>query len=94
MLWRHSRVVRRKGTQVDKLPGVETLDVEGTRDGQTKVVREGTEGVAYQWSTAEARWVKVGTVVQGSGGQELGKKMYDGRYGWSPWRSREYDLKA
>jgi phospholipase A-2-activating protein len=65
------------GVAVDKLPGVEVLSEPGTKEGQTKVVREGNEGVAYQWSSVDSRWVKIGTVVQGTGGQE--KKFYDGK---------------
>jgi hypothetical protein len=31
----------------------------GTSDGQTKVVREGDNGVAYAWNMKEQRWDKV-----------------------------------
>lgn len=31
----------------------------GTSDGQTKVVREGDNGVAYAWNMAEQKWDKV-----------------------------------
>lgn len=33
--------------------------VSGTSDGQTKVVREGDNGVAYAWSLREQKWDKV-----------------------------------
>lgn len=31
----------------------------GTTDGQTKVVREGDNGVAYGWNMGEQKWDKV-----------------------------------
>lgn len=31
----------------------------GTSDGQTKVVREGENGVAYAWNMVESKWDKV-----------------------------------
>lgn len=34
----------------------------GTSDGQTKVVREGDNGVAYAWNLREQKWDKVSTV--------------------------------
>ena len=33
--------------------------VTGTSDGQTKVVREGDNGVAYSWNLREQKWDKV-----------------------------------
>ena len=33
--------------------------VSGTSDGQTKVVREGDNGVAYSWNLREQKWDKV-----------------------------------
>lgn len=31
----------------------------GTSDGQTKIVREGDNGVAYAWNKREQKWDKV-----------------------------------
>lgn len=31
----------------------------GTSDGQTKVVREGDNGMAYAWNLMEQKWDKV-----------------------------------
>lgn len=31
----------------------------GTNDGQTKVVREGDNGVAYSWNSRDQKWDKV-----------------------------------
>lgn len=33
--------------------------ISGTSDGQTKVVREGDNGVAYAWNLREQKWDKV-----------------------------------
>ena len=33
--------------------------VPGTTDGQTKIVREGDNGVAYSWNMKEYKWDKV-----------------------------------
>ncbi|THG16567.1 hypothetical protein TEA_028782 [Camellia sinensis var. sinensis] len=46
------------GLKLEELPGLEALQVPGTRDGQTKVVREGDNGVAYSWNMKEQQWDK------------------------------------
>lgn len=33
--------------------------ISGTADGQTKVIREGDNGVAYSWNMREQQWDKV-----------------------------------
>ncbi|KAJ4964172.1 hypothetical protein NE237_024111 [Protea cynaroides] len=53
------------GLKLEELPGLESLQVPGTRDGQTKVVREGDNGVAYSWNLKEQKWDKIGEVVDG-----------------------------
>ncbi|GMP38055.1 hypothetical protein CsSME_00009465 [Camellia sinensis var. sinensis] len=53
------------GLKLEELPGLEALQVPGTRDGQTKVVREGDNGVAYSWNMKEQQWDKIGEVVDG-----------------------------
>uniref|UniRef100_A0A7N2MZL3 Phospholipase A-2-activating protein n=1 Tax=Quercus lobata TaxID=97700 RepID=A0A7N2MZL3_QUELO len=53
------------GLKLDDLPGLEALQVPGTSDGQTKVVREGDNGVAYAWNLREQKWDKIGEVVDG-----------------------------
>ncbi|XP_021896660.1 phospholipase A-2-activating protein [Carica papaya] len=55
------------GLNLEDLPGLEALQVPGTSDGQTKVVREGDNGVAYSWNLKEQRWDKIGEVVDGPG---------------------------
>lgn len=35
------------------------LHLSGTSDGQTKVIREGDNGVAYAWNLREQKWDKV-----------------------------------
>ncbi|XP_052193453.1 uncharacterized protein LOC127801946 [Diospyros lotus] len=53
------------GLKLDELPGLEALQVPGTNDGQTKVVREGDNGMAYSWNLREQKWDKIGEVVDG-----------------------------
>ncbi|AEE76160.1 unnamed protein product [Arabidopsis thaliana] len=56
------------GLKLDELPGLDSLTSPGTSDGQTKVVREGDNGVAYAWNMKEQRWDKIGEVVDGPDG--------------------------
>ncbi|KAF3435623.1 hypothetical protein FNV43_RR22714 [Rhamnella rubrinervis] len=53
------------GLKLEELPGLEALQIPGTSDGQTKVVREGDNGVAYSWNLREQKWDKIGEVVDG-----------------------------
>ncbi|KAF4348191.1 hypothetical protein G4B88_029686, partial [Cannabis sativa] len=53
------------GLKLEDLPGLEALQIPGTSDGQTKVVREGDNGVAYAWNLGEGKWDKIGEVVDG-----------------------------
>ncbi|OVA18644.1 WD40 repeat [Macleaya cordata] len=53
------------GLKLEELPGVEALHIPGTADGQTKVVREGDNGVAYSWNSRDQKWDKIGEVVDG-----------------------------
>ncbi|KAJ8763340.1 hypothetical protein K2173_002223 [Erythroxylum novogranatense] len=53
------------GLKLEDLPGLEALQIPGTSDGQTKVVREGDNGVAYSWNLREHKWDKIGEVVDG-----------------------------
>ncbi|CAK7329744.1 unnamed protein product [Dovyalis caffra] len=53
------------GLKLEDLPGLEALQIPGTNDGQTKVVREGDNGVAYAWNLSEQKWDKIGEVVDG-----------------------------
>ncbi|KAL3722505.1 hypothetical protein ACJRO7_034818 [Eucalyptus globulus] len=53
------------GLKLEELPGLEALQVPGTSDGQTKVIREGDNGVAYAWNSTELKWDKIGEVVDG-----------------------------
>ncbi|KAG2397874.1 uncharacterized protein HKW66_Vig0138900 [Vigna angularis] len=47
------------GLKLEELPGLEALKIPGTTDGQTKIVREGDNGVAYGWNKREQKWDKV-----------------------------------
>ncbi|PIN02311.1 hypothetical protein CDL12_25172 [Handroanthus impetiginosus] len=53
------------GLKLEDLPGLDALKTPGTSDGQTKVVREGDNGVAYAWNMREQKWDKIGEVVDG-----------------------------
>lgn len=53
----------------------------GTRDGQTRLIKEGTNVEAYQWSTSDSRWMKIGDVVGGSSKQSSKSVMYEGKVG-------------
>ncbi|XP_068654186.1 uncharacterized protein [Aristolochia californica] len=53
------------GLKLQDLPGLEALQVPGGHDGQTKVVREGDNGVAYSWNSRDHQWDKIGEVVDG-----------------------------
>ncbi|XP_050232267.1 uncharacterized protein LOC126680979 isoform X2 [Mercurialis annua] len=53
------------GLKLEELPGLDALKIPGTSDGQTKVVREGDNGVAYSWNLREQIWDKIGEVVDG-----------------------------
>ncbi|KAL3814160.1 hypothetical protein ACJIZ3_015428 [Penstemon smallii] len=53
------------GLKLEDLPGLDALKTPGTSNGQTKVVREGDNGVAYAWNMKEYKWDKIGEVVDG-----------------------------
>ncbi|ONM51175.1 transducin family protein / WD-40 repeat family protein [Zea mays] len=65
------------GLKLMDLPGVEALQVPGNSDGQTLIVREGDNGVAYSWNSAELKWDKIGEVVDGPGEAAQGQ-VHDG----------------
>ena len=61
----------------DDLPGVEALAQPGSKEGQTKMVKNGDVVEAHQWSAASQQWVKIGEVVGGVGSGQ--KKLYEGK---------------
>ncbi|XP_063151072.1 phospholipase A-2-activating protein isoform X2 [Candoia aspera] len=65
----------------DELPGREHLNEPGTRDGQTRLIKDGGKVEAYQWSISEGKWMKIGDVVGSSGAtqQTSGKVLYEGK---------------
>ncbi|XP_040381866.1 phospholipase A-2-activating protein isoform X2 [Oryza brachyantha] len=71
------------GLKLSDLPGIEALQVPGNSEGQTLIVREGDNGVAYSWNSKELKWDKIGEVVDGPGdaaaapGQFLDGVHYD-----------------
>ncbi|GFQ03817.1 phospholipase a-2-activating protein [Phtheirospermum japonicum] len=65
------------GMKLEGLPGLDTLKTPGRSDGQTKVVREGDNGVAYSWNMREQKWDKIGEVIDGPN-DNLKRPMLDG----------------
>lgn len=61
----------------DNLPGVEALSQPGSKEGQTKMVKNGDVVEAHQWSASSQQWVKIGEVVGGVGSGQ--KKLYEGK---------------
>ncbi|KAK0547024.1 hypothetical protein OC846_002030 [Tilletia horrida] len=61
----------------DDLPGLEALSQPGTKEGQTKMVRNGDIVEAHQWDAGVGRWNKIGEVVGGVGSGS--KKLYEGK---------------
>ncbi|KAI8923447.1 WD40-repeat-containing domain protein, partial [Entophlyctis helioformis] len=61
----------------NKLPGLEALNVMGTKDGQVKMVRVGNAVEAHQWSASQAQWIKIGEVVDAVGNSR--KQVYQGK---------------
>lgn len=69
------------GIKISDLPGLESLQDPGTKEGQTRLVRECGEVNCYSWSVADKKWNKLGNVVSGSGGTQetSGKVLYEGK---------------
>lgn len=65
--------------KIEELPGREHLDEPGNRDGQTRLIKEGSNVEAYQWSMSDGRWLKIGDVVGGSSQQSSKRVMYEGK---------------
>ncbi|XP_071453464.1 phospholipase A-2-activating protein [Hetaerina americana] len=69
------------GVKISELPGKEVLLQEGSRDGQTKLVREGRVVNCYQWVASTGKWESLGEVIGGSGGSQetSGKTLFKGK---------------
>ncbi|KAL3614135.1 hypothetical protein CASFOL_042209 [Castilleja foliolosa] len=65
------------GMKLEDLPGLDSLKTPGRSDGQTKIVREGDNGVAYSWNMGEQKWDKIGEVVDGPN-DNLKRPILDG----------------
>ncbi|CAB3243021.1 unnamed protein product [Arctia plantaginis] len=66
------------GFKLSELPGPEVLLEPGKTDGQTKLVRRGTNVKCYSWSAAESTWNEIGDVM-GANPPGEGKTMYQGK---------------
>ncbi|XP_026990269.2 phospholipase A-2-activating protein [Tachysurus fulvidraco] len=65
--------------KIEELPGREHLNEPGNRDGQTRLIKEGSNVEVYQWSVSDSRWIKIGDVVGGSSEQNSKSVMYEGK---------------
>ena len=71
-----------EGIKTEDLPTESALLQPGTKDGQTKIIRRGTDKVEiHNWSASQACWIKIGDVVGSTGGsqQTSGKTLYQGK---------------
>lgn len=70
------------GIKMEDLPDKSDLANQGTKEGQTKLIRNGKTVEAYQWNMAESKWSKIGDVV-GSEGDDVtpssAKVHYEGK---------------
>ncbi|XP_040576128.1 phospholipase A-2-activating protein [Lepeophtheirus salmonis] len=62
--------------KMSDIPGKESLLQPGTKDGVTKMVRDGKCVSVYSWSQVAAQWTKIGDVV---GAPESNKQIYEGK---------------
>lgn len=68
------------GLKIKDLPDAKALQQPGQKEGQTKMISNGNNVVAYSWSQNEQRWILIGNVVGASGGSTAtsGKQLYNG----------------
>ncbi|XP_059472996.1 phospholipase A-2-activating protein [Neocloeon triangulifer] len=64
--------------KVNDLPTMAALLAPGSRDGQTKLIREGGEVICYSWSAEQNQWIKIGPVV-GAKKPTEGRSMFEGQ---------------
>ena len=69
------------GMKISELPGPDSLLKPGKKDGDTKMVREGTQVACYSWSEGDKKWSKVGEVVGASGATQntSGRVLHEGK---------------
>lgn len=60
------------------------LNMPGTRDGQTKIIKEGSSGIAYSWDATNNTWERIGEVVSGpdAGGSGAGGRTWHNGREW------------
>ncbi|XP_047985835.1 phospholipase A-2-activating protein isoform X2 [Leguminivora glycinivorella] len=66
------------GFKLSELPGPEVLLEPGKTDGQTKLIRRGTNVKCYSWNAAACSWDEVGDVM-GANPPTEGKTMFQGK---------------
>lgn len=65
-----------------RLPGEEALLENGTKDGQTRMIKVENKVIAYCWSMSEGKWKMIGDVVGSNNNNkagETGKQFYNGK---------------
>ncbi|KAH9488092.1 hypothetical protein Btru_065405 [Bulinus truncatus] len=67
--------------KVEDLPGPESLQKPGQKDGQTTMVNTGGSVDVYQWDASQSKWIKIGNVVGSSGSTQRssGKTLFEGK---------------
>ncbi|XP_063992024.1 phospholipase A-2-activating protein [Diachasmimorpha longicaudata] len=71
-----SRLSLNDQIKLNELPDAAALSVPGKKDGQTLMVKEGGQGIAYSWSARDQTWVRMGEIVGTTEGNA--KTMYNG----------------
>ncbi|XP_054161427.1 phospholipase A-2-activating protein-like [Oppia nitens] len=61
--------------KVSELPTADTLLMPGTKDGQTKLVKDGDKVTVHNWDATKQQWIKIGDVV---GAADTNKELYEG----------------
>jgi len=65
----------------EDLPGPESLNKPGKKDGQTTMINQGDTVDVYQWDASQEKWLKIGNVVGSSGSTQKssGKTLFEGK---------------
>ncbi|RUS88855.1 hypothetical protein EGW08_003400, partial [Elysia chlorotica] len=67
--------------KTEDLPGPDSLQKPGKKDGQTTMINTGGSVDVYQWDASQGRWIKIGNVVGSSGSTQRtsGKTLHEGK---------------
>ena len=72
------------GVKTSDIPGPDALQYPGNREGQTKMIRDGSTVSVHSWSASEQTWTKLGDVVgepdkSGDTPRPGGKTVFEGK---------------